>query len=351
MQPAPRRPIFAALSDVAYNHAGPAASFGLIFLVAAALLWPQARHAAAIFVTQDAPEQLSDLRLAERGLPAAEVAAEIATALADDDIDLARSFVDLAAARDIDLPQQTLAAVAEAEARPMQRAAWQFARGFVTGEVKDGASLSGTLAGDLFVFGDIRDMVREGWQYASGGEVDPVILGLAGAGLAVTAGTYASIGAAAPARAGLTLIKDARRAGKIGGGLLAVAAKPGAKAIDQAAALARVAGDANRVRGAAGLRASFDLMKLADSPADLARAARLAEKKGNQTRAIVKVLGRGALVVGSAAFQLAGWILWFLFTLLGIVSSIKATTERLTRSWLTRRKLKRARLVPAQAAG
>jgi hypothetical protein len=149
----------------------------------------------------------------------------------------------------------------------------------------------------------------------------------------------------------LTLIKDARRAGKIGGGLLAVAAKPGAKAADQAVILARVAKDANRVRGAAGIRASFDLMKLADSPADLARAARLAEKKGSQTRAIVKVLGRSALVIGSAAFQLAGWILWFLFALLGVVSSIKSTTERLTQRWLNRRKLARARLALAEAAG
>ncbi len=103
------------------------------------------------------------------------------------------------------------------------------------------------------------------------------------------------------------------------------------------------------MRGAAGIRASFDVMKLADGPADLARAARLAEKKGSQTRAIIKVLGRSALVIGSAAFQLAGWIVWFLFTLLGIVASIKATVERLTQRWCDRRKVRRARLALAPA--
>ena len=45
------------------------------------------------------------------------------------------------------------------------------------------------------------------------------MLGLACVGLAVTAGTYASIGIATPARAGLTLVKDARRAGRLSAGL------------------------------------------------------------------------------------------------------------------------------------
>lgn len=351
MQAAPRRPNVLPPTDVGRNHVGPCVVLCLFFSATAMLVWPHARDAAATFAAQDAPETLSDLRLAARGLSAADHAAEIQAALAGDDVELARSFADLAAAQGVALPPETLAAVAQAESRPVQRAAWQFARGFVTGEVKDGASLTGTLAGDLFVFGDIRDAVREGWHFASGGEVDPLILGLAGAGLAITAGTYASMGAAAPARAGLTLIKDARRAGKLGGGLIAVAAKPGVKAADRAVVLARVAKDANRVRGAAGLRASLDVMKLADSPADLARAARLAEKKGSQTRAIVKVLGRGALILGNAAFQLAGWLLWFALALFGVVSSIKATTERLTLSWLRRRKARRARLALAIARG
>jgi len=44
----------------------------------------------------------------------------------------------------------------------------RFATGLVTGDADDVASLSGTVAGDLFVFGDIRDVVREGsiWRWA-----------------------------------------------------------------------------------------------------------------------------------------------------------------------------------------
>ena len=55
------------------------------------------------------------------------------------------------------------------------------------------------LTGDLFVFGDVRDVVREGWNGLRGEEVDKVVLGLAGTGIAVTAGLYAT---RRPGRAG-----------------------------------------------------------------------------------------------------------------------------------------------------
>ena len=76
------------------------------------------------------------------------------------------------------------------------------------------ATVRDVIDGDLFVFGDIRDVVREGKHLAMGEDTDRLILGLATAGLAVTAATYASAGGAAPVRAGLTLVKDARKVGR-----------------------------------------------------------------------------------------------------------------------------------------
>src|SRR5439155_1317092 len=72
---------------------------------------------------------------------------------------------------------------------------------------------------DLAVFGDIRDVVREGKHLAMGEDTDRLVLGLATAGLAVTAATYISVGGMAPVRAGLTLVKDARKVGRLGEGL------------------------------------------------------------------------------------------------------------------------------------
>jgi hypothetical protein len=213
-----------------------------------------------------------------------------------------------------------------------------------------------------------------------GEDTDRLLLGLAATGLVVTAATFVSVGGAAPARAGLTLVKDARKVGRLGEGLTrwagrsarelvdvpklqnAVAtgslARPGQTAgaikaairAEKAGGLVRLAKDAGRVSEKVGTRGALDTLRIAQGPKDVARAARLAGAKGGQTRAIIKILGRGALLLTAGAFNLALWIFGAVFALFGFLSSIKATTERLTLSWLQRskaRRLRRQSAVPA----
>jgi hypothetical protein len=73
----------------------------------------------------------------------------------------------------------------------------------------------------------------------------------------------------------------------------------------------------------------------------------LAEAKGGKTRAILKVLGRGALLLASGAFGLASWLFGALLALFGVLSSIKAMTERATKAVLDRRRVKRLRMQAA----
>jgi hypothetical protein len=350
---------------------------------ACALLWPQARDAGAILAAQDDPAVLADIQLnsALRNNPAV-VEQNIEAALAANDADLANSFVELAREKDIAIAEDLSRRVSEAvtEENSSSHFAKRFATGLVTGNADDVASLSGTVAGDLFVFGDIRDVVREGKLLATGEDADRLVLGLATVGLAVTAATYVFVGGMAPVRAGLTLVKDARKVGRLGEGLTAWAGRsargmvdtpmlqnavasgsvmrPGqtASAIraafhaEKAGALVRLAKDVGRVSEKAGIRAAQDTLRIAEGPKDVARAARLAESKGGQTRAILKVLGRGALLLAAGAFDLTLWVFGALLALFGLLSSIKATTERLTMSWLTRKKARRLRKQMAAAA-
>src|SRR5450755_4336803 len=351
--------------------------------VACALLWPHARDAGAILAAQDDPAALSDIQLNSAlrdNQPV--VAANIEAALAAKDADLANSFVELAREKGIPVTDELSRRVSEAvtEENSSSHFAKRFATGLVTGNADDVASLSGTVAGDLFVFGDIRDVVREGKHLAMGEDTDRLVLGLATAGLAVTAATYVSIGGVAPVRAGLTLVKDARKVGRLGEGLTewagrsargvvdapmlqnAVATgslmRPGqtvsaikaAFHVEQAGALVRLAKDVGRVGEKAGIRGAQDTLRIAESPKDVARAARLAESKGGQTRAILKVLGRGALLLAAGAFNLTLWLFGALLALFGLLSSIKATTERLTESWLRRKKARRLRRQIAAAS-
>jgi hypothetical protein len=344
-------------------------------------LWPHARVAAALLMAQDDPAQLSDVQLNSALRNHQLIVDDIDAALAANDADLANSLVDLAREKNLSLTDEQTRRVADALAVENSSAhvAKSFATGLVTGNADDVASLSGTVAGDLFVFGDIRDVVREGKHLAMGEDVDRVVLGLAAAGLAVTAATYVSVGGIAPLRAGLTLVKDARKVGRLGEGLAEWAGRSARGVVDtpvleqavaggsllrptqtasaigaafraeKAGALVRLAKDVGRVGERAGVRAAQDTLKIAEDPKDVARAARLAEAQGGKTRAIIKILGRGALLLTGGLFDLALWVFSALVALFGVLASIKAATERATQAWLDRRKAKRLRMRLAAA--
>jgi hypothetical protein len=344
--------------------------------VALAALWPHAREAGAVLAAQDDPVELSDIQLnsALRNNQTI-VARQIEGALAAHDAGLAASFVDLAKAKSIPLPDDLAQRVNDAvtDEGSASHFAKRFATGLVSGNADDAGSLSGTVAGDLFVFGDIRDVVREGKHLVMGEDTDRLVLGLATAGLAVTAATYVSVGGVAPLRAGLTLVKDARKVGRLGEGLTEWAGRSAREMVDtpmlqravassavtrpvqtvsaisaafhaeKAGALVRLAKDVGRVSEKAGARGALDTLKIAEGPEDVARAARLAEKSGGKTRALLKLLGRGALLLTAGAFDLSLWLFGALFALLSLLASIKATTERLTQSWIDRGKRRRLR--------
>jgi hypothetical protein len=365
---------FSAVVKVSW-HIGVALIGAAAAVAAFAVVWPRAHDAAALLLAQDDPAKLSDLQL-ETVLrkPGNSIAENVTAALDAGDVDLAKSFTDLAKDRNIALPPGLSERVGAAvvEENSTTSTARRFATGLVTGEANDVASLSGTVAGDLFVFGDIRDVVREGKRLAMGEDADRLVLGLAGAGLAVTAATYVSVGGAAPVRAGLSMVKDARKLGRLGAGLTEWAGRSARGVVDapalqqavatasttrpgqtltamkaafkaeKAGALVRLAKDVGRVGEKAGTRGALDVLRIADGPKDVARAAVLAEKKGGQTRAILKLLGRGALLLTMGAFNLAWWVFAACLAMLGFLSSIKSATERLTLWWLQRSKRKRA---------
>lgn len=346
------------------------------FATALAYARPNARDAVAIFAAQDDPAILSELQV--RRAAAADPQLfdrEIEVALKDGDTDLAQSFVDLAQAQKLPVSVDLLARLEAmaAEQRSATHLATRFATGFISGDTDDLASFSGTVAGDLLVVGDIRDFVVQGQRLAAGEEADQLVLGLAAVGLAVTAGTYASIGTASPARAGLTLFKGARKTARLSAGLTDFARRSATELVDanllrkaaanasltrplqsldavkaavrteKAGLLVTAAKDVGRVGEKAGMRTALDVVKVADNPKDLARAAKLAEAKGSQTRAILKILGRGALLLVAGAFNLASWLFGALMFLFGLVASIKSMTERLTLAFLRRARERRLR--------
>jgi len=340
-----------------------------IALLAAALL-----ALAAVYTVPRAADAVPGLddpaRIAGRALDgtfdAVIAQREIEAALTAQDTELAQSFIDLASARHItiDLALAEKVAAATAEAATMRYRAKSFARGLVTGEPQDMASLAGTTLGDLFVFGDIRDAVREGTRYVRGGQVDQLVLGLAATGIAITAGTYVTLGAATPARAGLTLVKAARKTGRLGaefteslGRMVRQTSFPAATRaardtvdVERAGGLLHLVRDVGRIEKAAGGRAALDALKIAKEPRDITRVAKLAEKEGSRTRAILKVAGRSAIMLAAFAFDASLWLLGALLAVFGFVSAFKSAVERTALRIFRRRRERRMRKAMQQIA-
>jgi hypothetical protein len=355
--------------------------WAIVCAIVGLLTVPAGFEAGTLASLQGNPAALADHML-DVSFDAPAAKREIESALGANDPDLAVSFLALARDRNVavdpGLADQVEAA--RAAAASASHAVGSFAQGLITGEPADMAGLAGTALGDLFVFGDIRDALREGTRLVTGQPTDELILGLACAGLAITAGTYATAGAGVPVRAGLSLAKAARATGRmsahmaewvgrslrdvldagalgraIGGAtftgpVVAVHAAREAVKVEKTTELFRLAGDVGRVEAKAGMQAALDGLKIAEGPRDMSRIAKLAERYGGKTRAVLKLGGRAAIMLTVGAVNLFSWMLAAIMTLFGFCSSCKRTAERVTERLILRRKARAARQQLALAA-
>jgi hypothetical protein len=262
---------------------------------------------------------------------------EIETAIAADDYDYAGSLYKLAVQEGHHLPMDL---GERAEGTLLRRAfvtGSGVANGFVFGSIDSGSEIAGSVTSDLIGFGDLRDFSVEGFKLVGGGDYDPVLLTLSGVGLGLTAATYGTAGAAGVADAGLAVVKNVRRAGRMSRPFaayltktagrvidtkllrqeIATAADEGAlglsrartiaaRVIDPKAASSLV--DDARVLGeigtAGGPRAAFQALSLADGPSDLRRLQRVGLHFGDGTTAVMKFLGRSLLTIGWELYAL-----------------------------------------------
>jgi hypothetical protein len=124
---------------------------------------------------------------------------------------------------------------------------------------------------------------------------------------------------------------------------LAVRAARDAVKVERAGRLVDLARDVGTIEAKAGTQGALESLKVAETPREMSRVARLAEKEGGKTRAILKIGGRTAIMLGAAAFSLASWLIGALIAVLGFVASLKRGVERMTENHLRRRKLRRQR--------
>jgi hypothetical protein len=310
-----------------------------------------------------------------RSVPPEAYAAQIRAALDARNADLARSLVNLAADRGVEVPGDLTLEVATLPAVDLLDIGAQGWNCIVSGDFETEGGFACVVAVDLTSVGDVRDLVAQGGNYLTGQPVDYFALGISTVGLTLTAATIGTGGGMLPVRMGASFLKAAKRAGKVStrlvgdmGGLLARTIN--GKSVDEAVTLARefrlaelgrpigqlfdpkgiaavsdLAGDVGRIGAAGGVRAMKLGIEAADSARDVRVLARTADRFQDRFPAVMKLLGRGAIRMADLAWTIGGWLVGALFWVLGVAWFVLQGTTKLAH--LTYRGLGRLRRVPS----
>ncbi|MBY3433320.1 hypothetical protein HFN89_03960 [Rhizobium laguerreae] len=303
----------------------------------ASYLYPAARLGFRYLSAPDDPVAAAEVRM--ESLAGDDFEDEVRTALAEKDPELARSMVAVAKERGYSLAPELIVQIEEAEKFSVTETAKQAWSGLTSGNTDSPAAFAAALAADMTVVGDAKDLYGEYLKYP---EWDELTVALSSAGIVAAGATYASMLSALPAKAGVTLLKNAKKADKIPGPLLremrelasgsvdvdAVrqATKSAAKldateAVEQARRAVRpevlqklVDAGANfgTVARRHGYRASMDTLKLANSTDDIRRMGKLSSRFGDDYRATIRFARKaGSLTmhVGEFLLKTAWWLI------------------------------------------
>jgi len=203
------------------------------------------------------------------------IAEEVTRALDRGDVDDAAAYAELGAFMGWPLSPalaERLAEAVDAEGRIATHLS-RCAAGALAADMNTATSVMCMVAADFTTLGDLRDIVIQGGALAADQEYDPIVLGLSVVGLAATGVTVLTAGGGGPAKAGLSVMKAARRASVLGPGLVRSA---GALADDAVAPVRRVLAGADYRRPAAVAEALGSELKQvgrSDGAAKLMRAA------------------------------------------------------------------------------
>jgi len=196
-----------------------------------------------------------------------------------------------------------------------------FTKGFLSGDFSDGASLAGSITSDMTVVGDVRDIYREGSKMRQNKDYDKFTLGLSILGVGLTATTLLSAGATTPAKVGTSLLKSAKKSGKLTKSFSKIISKDLEKVINKRALkkvdfsnistlrkslkqatnqkklahLEKILLKLNKIKKQTSTTQTLKLLKYIEDEKDLTKVAKLSKKYKKNTLAVFKVLGKGAL--------------------------------------------------------
>ena len=318
---------------------------------------------------------IADYRLSH--LPPEQYIAEIETALAARDGDMARSLIALAQAQDVAVPEALLVELNALPPVDMGNVVSQGWNCIVNGDFDSEAGFACVVATDLTSVGDVRDLVAQGGNYLTGQPVNYFTLGIASVGLTLTGATIMTGGGMLPLRAGASFLKAANKVGKMPPRLVAemstmLARSINRGALDEALTMARefrigeigrplgrlfnpksiekvtdLATDFGKIGTVGGVRAMKLSVESAASTRDVKVLAKTAEKYQGKFPAVMKMLGRGVVRLADLLWTIGGWFVAAALWLLSMAWFTLRSTTKVAK--FTGKMMFRRRAVPAGA--
>jgi hypothetical protein len=190
----------------------------------------------------------------------------------------------------------------EAERNSWIRRFQEVGKGAWTGTGESAEALGGAIAADLFVFGDVRDLVIQGGRKLRGEKTDPVIIALSAGGILLTVNPAMDLGAA--------LLKFARRMGAMTDAFAKNFVKMTQDAMRRKNAddILRVTDDMAVLSKQARPAGAIAIFKHVDDADDLRRAVQFSQRSGGAFT--LWLGGKGALVMLKEGGQTsAEWLL------------------------------------------
>jgi len=278
---------------------------------------------------------------------------EIIASISAGRFDDARMYIDIAKQNGYSLYynqyQQQLQAQ-DTKGRRIKDNVGNFFNGFVSGKGSTGAGVAGAITSDFTVVGDVRDLHGEYKHYQANEPVDELVATLSGAGIGLTAITIGSAGTAAPAKAGVSLVKLAKKTRRLSApfqkqllrlagnvfdwsGFIKVAkSRKGMKNIIRAAKTAfhpnaikpleKIAGQVSGIRKASSVADTLHLLKYVETTDDLRHLEKVTLKHGTKTKGYLKLLGKGMLRGGKIIKKTAGFFIGLIETLVSLIFSL-----------------------------
>lgn len=263
-----------------------------------------------------------------------------------------------------------------------------YVSGFLRGSADSIAGLAGAVTSDLTVYGDVRDIVVEGGKMIAGEAYSEFILSLSMVGLAATVGTVATGGGGIVVKAGLSLVKFARRAGHMTAAFAARLTRLAGDAVDmpglkrtlnrldltdpagswqrlvdyaatvKSARIFDVLGKLEDIRAAVGTAEALRLLKRMDRIEDVDDVYGLSRAAGKRTRAVMELTGKSsmrAIKYTANVLQILFEYVWTLIIWVGTLLAAIALRVVISAWQLTRwaaRRLRRFRAArPGLSAG